>query len=345
MAMPRNKLHGLVAATFTPMTQDNEINLSVIGQYVDYLVKVQGIKNIFVNGTTGEGLSLTVEERKLLAEEWINQGKGKLDQVIIHVGSLSIKDSQQLAKHAAEYNASGIAVISPFFFKPQSIVFYPFLLKANLSRLTSSRATGFVQHVTEISLGFEYQRISKALTEFLKEVAAAAPSTPFYYYHLPELTGVSLNIVELLDGIEKRIPTFQGLKFTSSDLLDFGQCVHKYKDKFAMLYGKDELLLSAMVLGASGAVGSTYNYIGNLCNKMLTVTERGDFITAREHQAVVQEFIGSVSRFGFGVAENKVTMMLVSGIPLGPPRLPLLECSEEKRAKILAKLKILGILT
>ncbi|XP_078074447.1 N-acetylneuraminate lyase isoform X3 [Mustelus asterias] len=304
MAMPRNKLHGLVAATFTPMTQDNEINLSVIGQYVDYLVKVQGIKNIFVNGTTGEGLSLTVEERKLLAEEWINQGKGKLDQVIIHVGSLSIKDSQQLAKHAAEYNASGIAVISPFFFKPQ-----------------------------------------KALTEFLKEVAAAAPSTPFYYYHLPELTGVSLNIVELLDGIEKRIPTFQGLKFTSSDLLDFGQCVHKYKDKFAMLYGKDELLLSAMVLGASGAVGSTYNYIGNLCNKMLTVTERGDFITAREHQAVVQEFIGSVSRFGFGVAENKVTMMLVSGIPLGPPRLPLLECSEEKRAKILAKLKILGILT
>ncbi|GCB80549.1 hypothetical protein scyTo_0016246, partial [Scyliorhinus torazame] len=279
MAIPRNKLCGLVAATFTPMTQDNEINLSVIGQYVDYLVKVQGIKNIFVNGTTGEGLSLTVEERKLLAEEWISQGKDKLDQVIIHVGSLSIKESQQLAKHAAEYNASGIAVISPFFFKPQSI---------------------------------------EALIEFLKEVASAAPSTPFYYYHLPEFTGVSLNIVELLDGIEKRIPTFQGIKFTSSDLLDFGQCVHKYKDKFALLYGKDE---------------------------MLTVTEKGDFNMAREHQAVVQEFIGSVNRFGFGVAENKVTMILVSGIPLGPPRLPLLECSEEKRAKILAKLKILGILT
>ncbi|XP_038650545.1 N-acetylneuraminate lyase isoform X3 [Scyliorhinus canicula] len=306
MAIPRNKLCGLVAATFTPMTQDNEINLSVIGQYVDYLVKVQGIKNIFVNGTTGEGLSLTVEERKLLAEEWISQGKDKLDRVIIHVGSLSIKESQQLAKHAAEYNASGIAVISPFFFKPQSI---------------------------------------EALTEFLKEVASAAPSTPFYYYHLPEFTGVSLNMVELLDGIEKRIPTFQGIKFTSSDLLEFGQCVHKYQDRYALLYGKDEVLLSAMVLGASGAVGSTYNYIGNLCNKMLTVTEKGDFNMAREYQAVVQEFIGSVNRFGFGVAENKVTMILVSGIPLGPPRLPLLECSEEKRAKILAKLKILGILT
>uniref|UniRef100_UPI00398F64EF N-acetylneuraminate lyase n=1 Tax=Pristiophorus japonicus TaxID=55135 RepID=UPI00398F64EF len=306
MAMPRSRLFGLVAATFTPMTQDNEINLSVIGQYVDYLVKVQGVKNIFVNGTTGEGMSLTVEERKLVAEEWISQGKGKLDQVIIHVGSLSIKESQQLAKHAAKCNASGIAVISPFFFKPQSI---------------------------------------EALTEFLKEVAAAAPGIPFYYYHIPDLTGVSLNVVELLNGIEKKIPTFQGLKFTSSDLLDFGQCVHKYKDKFALLYGKDELLLSAVVLGASGAVGSTYNYIGNLSNKILTVTERGDYNLAREHQAVVQEFIGYVSRLGFGVAENKAAMMLVSGIPLGPPRLPLLKCSEEKQAKILAKLKILGILT
>ncbi|XP_043555467.1 N-acetylneuraminate lyase isoform X1 [Chiloscyllium plagiosum] len=305
MAIPMNKLCGLVAATFTPMTQENEINISVIGQYVDYLVKVQGIKNIFVNGTTAEGISLTVEERKLLAEEWIKQGKGKLNHVIIHVGSLSIEESKQLAIHAAKCNASGIAVISPFFFKPQSI---------------------------------------EALTEFLQEVASAAPSIPFYYYHIPEFTGVSLNVVELLDGIEKRIPTFQGVKFTSSDLLDFGQCVHKFKDRFTLLYGKDELLLSAIVLGASGAVGSTYNYMGSLCNKMLTYAERGDYDSAREHQAVIQEFVGSMSRLGFGVAENKATMTLVSGIPLGPPRLPLLKCNEEKQAKILATLKTLRIL-
>ncbi|XP_051869009.1 N-acetylneuraminate lyase isoform X2 [Pristis pectinata] len=259
VAMCRNRLCGLVAATFTPMTHDNEINLSVIGQYIDYLVKVQGIRNIFVNGTTGEGMSLSVEERKLVAEEWINQGKGKLDQVIIHVGSLSIKESQHLAEHAAKCSASGIAVISPFFFKPQS---------------------------------------TDALVEYLKEVASSAPGIPFYYYHLPEITGVSLNVVELLDGIEKKIPTFRGLKFTSSDLLDFGQCVNNYKDKFDLLYGKDELLLSAMVLGATGAVGSTYNYIGNLYKRMLTDIERKDYNLAREQQAVVQEFIGYMTRLG-----------------------------------------------
>jgi len=42
----------------------------------------------------------------------------RLDQVVIHVGALSLKDSQELARHAAEIGADGIAVIAPFFLKP-----------------------------------------------------------------------------------------------------------------------------------------------------------------------------------------------------------------------------------
>lgn len=56
-----------------------------------------------------------------------------------------------------------------------------------------------------------------------------------------ELLFLAVKVVELLDGIEKKIPTFRGLKFTSSDLLDLGQCVNNYKDKFDLLYGKDEV--------------------------------------------------------------------------------------------------------
>eukprot|EP00062_Callorhinchus_milii_P010789 gi/632956050/ref/XP_007893768.1/ PREDICTED: N-acetylneuraminate lyase isoform X2 [Callorhinchus milii] len=305
MAIPRNNIHGLIAATFTPMTADDEINLPVIGPYVDYLVKVQGVKNIFVNGTTGEGISLTVEERKLVAEEWIKQGKDKLDQVIVHIGSLSLKETKQLAEHAEKHKASGIAVISPSFIKPKNI---------------------------------------DALVKFLQEVASAAPNLPLYYYHIPELTGVFFNMEELLDGIEKKIPTFQGLKFTSSDLLDFGQCVYKYKDKFALLYGKDEQLLPAMVLGASGGIGSTYNYFGTLFNKMLSALKKGDNKLARQHQFKVQDFIRYLYKLEAGVSENKTVMSLVSGLPLGPPRLPLLKCSQENAVKLEAKLKEMGLL-
>lgn len=217
MAFPKKKLRGLVAATITPMTENGEINFPVIGRYVDYLVKEQGVKNIFVNGTTGEGLSLSLSERRRVAEEWVTQGRNKLDQVVIHVGALSLKESQELAQHAAEIGADGIAVIAPFFFKSQN---------------------------------------KDALISFLREVAAAAPALPFYYYHIPSLTGVKIRAEELLNGIQDKIPTFQGLKFSDTDLLDFGQCVDQnHHRQFALLFGVDEQLLSALIMGATGAVG------------------------------------------------------------------------------------------
>ncbi|XP_030674639.1 N-acetylneuraminate lyase isoform X2 [Nomascus leucogenys] len=307
MAFPKKKLQGLVAATITPMTENGEINFSVIGQYVDYLVKEQGVKNIFVNGTTGEGLSLSISERRQVAEEWVTKGKNKLDQVIIHVGALSLKESQELAQHAAEIGADGIAVIAPFFFKPWT---------------------------------------KDILINFLKEVAAAAPALPFYYYHIPALTGVKIRAEELLDGILDKIPTFQGLKFSDTDLLDFGQCVDQNRQQqFAFLFGVDEQLLSALVMGATGAVGSTYNYLGKKTNQMLEAFERKDFSLALNYQFCIQRFINFVVKLGFGVSQTKAIMTLVSGIPMGPPRLPLQKASREFTDSAEAKLKSLDFLS
>ncbi|XP_007096274.1 N-acetylneuraminate lyase isoform X3 [Panthera pardus] len=237
MASQKKKLQGLVAATITPMTEHGEINFSVIGQYVDYLVEEQGVKNIFVNGTTGEGLSLSVSERRQVAEEWMTKGRNKLDQVVIHVGALSLKESQELARHAAEIGADGIAVIAPFFLKPWN---------------------------------------KDVLINFLKEVAAAAPALPFYYYHIPALTGVKIRAEELLDGIQEKIPTFQGLKFSDTDLLDFGQCVDQNRERqFAFLFGVDEQLLSALVMGATGAVGSfAFRDLSTLCSNLVLECRR-----------------------------------------------------------------------
>ncbi|XP_069402328.1 N-acetylneuraminate lyase isoform X3 [Ovis canadensis] len=351
MASPKKKLQGLVAATITPMTEHGEINFSVIGRYVDYLVEEQGVKNVFVNGTTGEGLSLSISERCRVAEEWVTQGRNKgpgclwhtskdehwrlrenlfhgqilrtfkigknfsqLDQIVIHVGALSLKESQELAQHAAEIGADGIAVIAPFFLKPWN---------------------------------------KDVLISFLKEVAAAAPALPFYYYHIPALTGVKIRAEELLDGIQDKIPSFQGLKFSDTDLLDFGQCVDQNRQRqFAFLFGVDEKifasdqqLLSALVMGATGAVGSTYNYLGKKTKQMLEAFERKDFSSALNHQFCIQRFINFVVKLGFGVSQTKAIMTLVSGIPMGPPRLPLQKASREFTDNAEAKLKSLDFLS
>ncbi|XP_034036636.1 N-acetylneuraminate lyase-like [Thalassophryne amazonica] len=107
----------LIAATFTPLTDQGEINLEVIEPYLDYLIKKQGIYSIFLNGTAGEGMSLSVEERKLLAKHWCEKAKEKNVHVIVHVGCTSLKDSQELAEHAACIKADGVAVITPSFYK------------------------------------------------------------------------------------------------------------------------------------------------------------------------------------------------------------------------------------
>ncbi|XP_076195720.1 N-acetylneuraminate lyase isoform X1 [Aptenodytes patagonicus] len=356
---PGKKLQGLVAATITPMTPDGQINLSVIRQYVDYLVSEQNVKNVFVNGTTGEGLSLNIQERKQLAEEWVCQGKDncyvgecgeeevfwvrrivsrnklvrrltvcmdikekhrngtdglepgrfpwqeqtssqRLDHVIIHVGALSLPESQELARHAAAIGASGIAVIAPFFFKPTN---------------------------------------KDELIAFLQQVASEAPAVPFYYYHIPPLTGVKVCVEELLDGIKEQIPTFQGVKFSDTDLLDLAQCINKNeREQFAFLYGVDEQLLSALAIGADGAVGSTYNYLGQKTNLMLQAFAKPDLALARKYQFLTGEFLNFVIKLGFGVAQTKAVMTFVSGIPMGPPRLPLVDASEDFIVKAKAKL-------
>ncbi|NXA11938.1 NPL lyase, partial [Sapayoa aenigma] len=296
----RRKLRGLVAATITPMTPDGQINLPVIRQYVDYLVNEQNVKNVFVNGTTGEGLSLSIQERKQLAEEWVCQGKDKLDQVIIHVGALSLLECQELARHAAAVGAGGIAAIAPFFFKPTN---------------------------------------NDELVAFLQKVASEAPDVPFYYYHIPALTGVKFRVEELLDGIKERIPTFQGVKFSDTDLLDLAQCVHKDEtQQLEFLYGVDEQLLGALAVGADGAVGSTYNYLGRQTNLMLQAFAKPDLALAQKYQFLTGEFLSFVIKLGFGVAQTKAVMTLVSGIPMGPPRLPLVGASEEFIVKAKAKL-------
>ncbi|KAM7388380.1 hypothetical protein PAMP_024558 [Pampus punctatissimus] len=283
------KLTGLVAATFTPFTSQGEVNLSEIGPYIDYLREKQGIKSIFVNGTTGESMSLTVAERKILAEEWCQKAKGIMDQVIVHVGCMSLKDSQELARHAAQIGADGIAVISPSFFKPST---------------------------------------ADMLRAFLQEVSLVAPSLPFYYYHIPAFTGVNVLARDVLEGIENLIPSFRGVKFSGNNLMDFGQCVSYSRPNWSVLYGVDEQLLAALALGAQGAVGSTYNYIGCHFNKLISAFEKGNLVQARTIQFKMQELFSYAIKQGFDVGVNKQLMSEVSGLSLGPPRLPVMPCPE-----------------
>src|SRR5689334_11960451 len=109
--MPIAPLHlrGLVAPAFTPMRADGSVDLGRIEPYAEYLVR-QGVVGVFVAGTTGEGLSLSVSEREQLAQRWCAAAAERL-RVIVHVGHDNLPEARHLAAHAQRVGAAAIAAV------------------------------------------------------------------------------------------------------------------------------------------------------------------------------------------------------------------------------------------
>src|SRR5207253_9958808 len=112
----------------------------------------------------------------------------------------------------------------------------------------------------------------------------AAPRTPFYYYHFPEMTGVDIKMHEFLPQAMRSIRTFRGIKFTHFDMMDYALTVAGAGDEYDILFGRDEFLLAGLVFGARGAVGSTYNYAAPLYTKLMAAYASGKMEDARAQQ-------------------------------------------------------------
>ena len=107
------KIIGLIDAPFTPFYENGEVNLEPIEAYAKMLAK-NGLKGVFINGSSGEGYMLTEEERMKLAEEWVKAAPEGF-KVIVHVGSCCVKASKMLAEHAQKIGAWGIGAMAPPF--------------------------------------------------------------------------------------------------------------------------------------------------------------------------------------------------------------------------------------
>lgn len=280
--MTINHLEGLIAAPFTPMYPDGSLNLSLISTYYEFL-KENGVSGAFICGSTGEGVSLTLVEKKAVAKAWADCTIHDADfKVMLFLGGTCLADCKDLARFAEQINLYAISFTAPFYFKPANI---------------------------------------EMLAEACKEVAATVPNMPFYYYHIPVLTGVNFAMIDLLRAIENEIPNFAGIKYTHEDFMDFQSCL-SYKDNhFDMLWGRDENMLSALVLGAKGAVGSTYNYAAPLYHRLIESFQNNDLETAQKLQLTSINMIRLLGKYG-GIATGKAYMKLVD-IDCGKFRLPV----------------------
>ena len=144
---------------------------------------------------------------------------------------------------------------------------------------------------------------------------------PFYYYHIPVLTGVNIAMYDLLQEIDGKIPNFAGIKYTHEDFMDFLSCMRFQNGKYDMLWGRDENMLSALVLGTKGAVGSTFNYAAPLYYDLIDAFNNNNLEQAQALQQQSIDMIRLLGKYG-GIATGKAYMKLI-GIDCGGFRLPV----------------------
>jgi N-acetylneuraminate lyase len=299
MNLPESqRLHGLVAATHTPFHADGSLNPGAVEQQAAHLLK-NGVTTAFIGGSTGECSSLSLDERLALAQRWSEVARGTALRVVLHVGSNCLADSRTLAAQAQALGAAAISALAPSYFKPRSL---------------------------------------DTLIDCCGDIAAAAPETPFYFYDIPVLTGVSLPMPEFLEKAPERIPTLAGLKFTNPDLMAYLQCLRA--GDWDIPWGIDEAMLGALATGARGAVGSGFNFAAPLYHGLIAAFERGDLAAARIAQHRSTQLIAVLARHGY-MGAAKATMAML-GVDVGPARLPNTSLNARQSKVLRSELETLG---
>lgn len=285
------KINGLIDAPFTPFHENGDVNLAPIPAYAAML-KNNGLKGVFVNGSSGEGYMLTDDERMAIAEAWIDATKDFEDfKVIVHVGSCCLRSAKKLAEHAAKIGAYGIGAMAPPFPK--------------------------IGRVEE-------------LVKYIEGIVESAPELPFYYYHIPAFNGAFLPMLDLLKAVDGRVPSFAGIKYTFESLYEYNQCRLYKNGKYDMLHGQDETILPCLAMGgANGGIGGTTNYNGRELVAILDAWKRGDIEAAREHQNFAQDVINVICRYRGNIVGGKRIMKLI-GLDLGPNRVPFRTVTPEE---------------
>lgn len=171
------RLRGIVVPIVTPFDEAGQVDTEALKNLCEFLIEKK-VHGLYPCGTTGEAVLLTTEERKLVAKVVVEHTAGRVP-VFIHVGAASTAEVVELATHAVEIGADGIAAVTPYYF-------------------------GYSQD---------------DLIRYYEQIVEAIPSDyPFYLYNIPGCTGNDL-LPPAVKYLAEKYPNIVGIKNSMPDLL------------------------------------------------------------------------------------------------------------------------------
>ena len=288
---------GQWAAVVTEFDASGAASTKNVDRYAAHLRR-EGCVGVFVCGTSGESMSLSVGERERLAEAWAASGARHGLRVIVHVGCDALLDAERLARHSAALGVDGVSAMAPRFVKCEN---------------------------------------ADALADYCAAVARAAPATPFFYYHFPLATGVATKPSQLVRAALARIPTFAGMKYSAADMWEYGECCDADADgRLAFLPGFEAQTLAHLPYhpqNSYGAISLSFSILAPLHRDVADAFYSGQSADAHALQAASRGFFRAVTPFGWTQA---VKLALVDRGVLDSPlcRAPSRNLSPDERGAL-----------
>lgn len=283
------KYKGIFPAFYACYDSEGNVSTQATKDFVEYLIG-KGVSGLYVGGSSGECIYLSVEERKQTLEAVMEVAKGRI-AIIAHVACNNTKDSQELARHAESLGVDAIAAIPPIYFR-----------------------------LPERAIAKYWNDISAAApnTDFviynIPQLAGVALTLSLFDEMLknPRVIGVKNSSMPI------------------QDIQMFKRQAAINNKEVVVFNGPDEQFAGGRIIGADGGIGGTYGVMPELFVKLNSLIESGDFENAGKLQDDIDEVIYTMcSANGNMYAVAKAALKKLSGIDLGGVRAPLLNLSDE----------------
>ncbi|MCI8465488.1 MAG: dihydrodipicolinate synthase family protein [Lachnospiraceae bacterium] len=217
--MLERKLYGCVVPIVTPLDEAQRVDTESLEHLTDFLIEKE-IPCLYPNGTTGEMLMFSVADRKLVAETVVKRSAGKA-RVYVQTGAMSLEDTVELSRHAAEIGADGIGVVTPSYFKMED----------------------------------------DAIVAFYQKVAKSVPADfPIYLYGIPQCSVNDIN-VSVAERVADTCPNVIGIKYSYPNMSRMLEMMGIRENRFSVLCGPDELYHVLMCGGGDGTVSGNAQVI------------------------------------------------------------------------------------
>jgi len=291
---------GIVVAALSTFNKDLSINTDIIPKYAKFLADTDATMAVLVNGTNGEGMSMSAQERKTVAEVWVAEGKKNGQHIMVQVGGCPLPDVKDLARHAEKIGADSLLCLPELYFKPKTAL---------------------------------------ELIDYLKHVSDAAPNTPLLYYHSPAVTGVNVNMTEFVKLSVGKIPTLTGIKYTSPDLEEAYKLLKAAEGHYTIFYATRTLIEPVAAQGYDSFMAATSNLFHKNLMQIIKAVDANNLKEARALQDKLVESEKLSSKNGQWIGSLKAAMKIFHGLDLGEARPPFLNLTEAEQNEMKEKLK------